>query len=282
MTAVRRADAWLFGAETGERARTVEVGLAVLLALRLALSPFRDLAGLPAGLYRPPWFLTGLHTIPSSGTILVLQIVGVVAALIVLGPPGTTRRVGFAVAWVCLVLLAGFRDSRGKIMHNDVLLIWSCVPFLFAAADLRFRDRTPSSRAGWPVRVSMTFVAFAYFFAGVAKLRRSGPAWVFSDNTQWVLRWGADVSARAYWPDFTRWVADQPALALGSAAVTLGLELTFPVVLFSARLRPFYAWGAVILHVATAALLGYDYWLWAAVDLVVLVDWSRLLRRVAP
>jgi hypothetical protein len=279
MNTLRKAEAWLFGPETGERARIVEVGLAVLLALRLALSPFRAMSGLPAGLFRPPWFLTGLETIPSTGTILVLQVIGVIAALVVLGPPGWWRRVGFAVAWVALLVLAGFRDSRGKIMHNDVLLIWACVPFLFAAVDLSLRDRRPSSRAGWPVRVAMTFVALAYFFAGWAKVRRSGPGWAFSDNVQWVLRWGADVSARAYWPEFTRWVANQPLLAYGSGLATLAVELTFPVVLFVARLRPFYALAGVAIHVSTAALLGYDYWLWAAVDLIVLVDW-RQLRRV--
>jgi hypothetical protein len=279
VTPLRRAVGWLFGPETGERARTVEASLAVLIALRIALSPFRDLSGLPAGLYRPPFFLTGLHTIPSSGTILVLQVVGLLGALVVLGPPGRARRVGFAVAWLCLLVLAGFRDSRGKIMHNDLLLLWAAAPFLLAAADLRLRDRQASSRAGWPVRVSMTLVAFVYFFAGWAKVRRSGPGWAFSDNVQWVLRWGADTTARAPWPDFTLWVADHRVLALVGSVGTLGLELTFPIVLFSARLRPLYAAGAVALHVSTAALLGYDYWLWAAVDLVVLVDWPRLVRR---
>jgi hypothetical protein len=277
---LRAALGWLDGAEPAERARFVEAGLAILLGLRLALSPYRALSGLPASLYEPPPFLSWLDTIPSTGTITVLQVVGVAGAVAAVATRGPWRRAGFVVAWTCLLFLAGFRDSRGKIMHNDLLLLWACVPFLFAAADLAWRDRTPSRRAGWPVRLSLVFVALTYFFAGWAKLRRSGPAWVASDNVTWVLRWAAaDRSGLSPWPELTRWVADQHVLTVGSAAVTLALELTFPVVLFVARLRPLYAAGAVALHVFTIVLLGFDYWLWIGVVLVVLIDWPALLER---
>ena len=270
---------WLSGPEPIDRARFLEVALAVLIGLRVALGPFRALSGLPASLYEPPFFLAWLDTIPSSSTIAAVQVVGVLGALAVLLPTGPWRRVGFVVAWVCLLTLAGFRDSRGKIMHNDLLLVWAAVPFLFASVDLAFRNRTPSRRAGWPVRLSLTFVALTYFFAGWAKVRRSGPAWAFSDNVTWVMRWGADISARAPWPELTRWVADHPVLTYTSALFTLLMELTFPVVLFRAGLRPLYAAGSVALHAFTALLLGYDYWLWAAVAVVVLVDWPGLLDR---
>jgi len=276
---LRRAWSWLDGVEPVERARFVEVGLATLLGLRLALSPFRALADLPPSLFAPPPFLTWLSEMPSVGTITVVQVVGVAGAVAAIAGRGLWRRAGFVIAWTCLLFLAGLRDSRGKLMHNDLLLLWACVPWLFAAADLAWRDRTPSRRAGWPLRLSLTFVALVYFFAGWSKLRRSGPGWAFSDNGSWVLRWATDTAGRAPWPELNRWIADHSIVAVGTTAISLLIELTFPVVLAVARLRPLYAAGAVALHVSTAALLGLDYWLWVGVDLVVLVDWPGLLAR---
>ena len=47
---------------------------------------------------------------------------------------------GLTVAWVAYLVLAGFHDSRGKIMHDDVLLL-ATVPFLAAPLAVHRRDR---------------------------------------------------------------------------------------------------------------------------------------------
>ena len=36
------------------------------------------------------------------------------------------------LAWGCYLVLAGLFGSRGKVMHNDLLLLWTAVPFLQA------------------------------------------------------------------------------------------------------------------------------------------------------
>jgi hypothetical protein len=175
------------------------------------------------------------------------------------------------VAWACLMVLAGLRASRGKVLHNDVLLLLACVPFL--AAPRVDDDRERSERYGWPIRTAMVVVAGAYFFAGLQKLLQSGLAWVTSDNVQNVLT-VASRSGRVMFPEVAELLSRQPAAAHVLGATILLLEVTFPVVLFSARARPFYAAAAALFHAGTWLLLGIDYWLWAAVTPLVLVDWT--------
>jgi len=269
---------WLWGAEEARRVRLVEIGLAVLLGARIVLSPFRGLADQPDALFRPVFFWAWSDGMPPVGAIVALQAIGAVAAGCVLTTRGPSRRIGFALAWLCLLLLAGLRASQGKIMHNDLLLIFACIPFLFAPADLALDDRRPSPRWGWTLRVALVIISAAYFLAGWAKLTRSGPAWVFSDNMQWALR-GAGVSGKAPFPELSHWVADQPWSALGTAAFIMGLELCFPVILFWPRSRPLFALGAIVLHALTWVLLGLDYWTWAAVVPLLLIDWPHTLAR---
>lgn len=277
MTVVRRVDAWLFAPGPAERLVAVQLGLAVLVGLRVALGPYPALAGQPPALFRPLSFLRVLDGMPPLGVILAVQVVGVVAAALAVAGAGRGRRGAFAVAWASLLFLAGLRTSLGKILHNDVVLLLAAVPFLAAPADAR-PGAGRSARFGWPVRTALVVVAGAYFFAGLAKMRNSGLAWVTSDNLRFVM-YEAAGSGRAFTDRLAAAVAGVPWLATLAAAAILTLELTFPVVLWVRRARPLYAGAAVALHVLTWVTLGIDYWLWAAVVLLVLPDWSPLLLR---
>ena len=254
-----------------------QVALAAVIGLRIALGPYLDLAGQPPALFRPVWFLRALDAMPGVAAIVVLQVVGTVAAA--LAVVGWRRRAGFPVAWACLLVLAGLRSSRGKFLHNDALLLLAAVPFLLAPA-VRWRDQARSVRFGWPVHTATVVVAGAYFFSGLAKVLHSGPAWVFTDNLRYVLYQAAD-GGKVHFPDLTTWLADQAGLAHWLAAGVLLFELTFAG---GAPRRPgalstAYAAGAVALHAGTWLALGLDYWAWAAVVAVVLVDWSPVVER---
>lgn len=121
-------------------------------------------------------------------------------------------------------------------------------------------------------------VAGAYFFAGLAKLVSSGPAWVTSDNLRWALYASGD-------SDLALFLADRPWLAHALAAGTLLLELGFPLVL----LRPRTAWvfvpGVVLLHAGIWMAMGLDYSAQAATAVVVFTNWPLLVaamrRRLA-
>ncbi|MGH9025178.1 MAG: hypothetical protein ACRDWD_03535 [Acidimicrobiia bacterium] len=275
---LRRLDDALSGPESGARLLVVWTGLAVLIALRVALGPYWQLAGQPPALFRPVPFLRWLDSMPALGVIVAIQVVG--TALAVASALGWRRRLVFILAWVCFLLLAGMRASRGKILHNDLVLLFASVPFLAAPEDVRYSDGTPNRRFGWPVRSALAVIALSYFLTGYWKLRNSGLDWVTSDNLRWVLWWGpATAESRVDW--IAEFVAQRPWLSHLGAAGILGFELLFPVVLFWPRIRPLFAVGAVVFHAGTYLVLGLDYWSYAAVAVLLLVDWPRVWLRVA-
>jgi hypothetical protein len=120
----------------------------------------------------------------------------------------------------------------------------------------------------------MVIIALVYFFAGYHKLRRSGLGWVFGDNMRYVMLWGPRIGSPA-WGGLARTVGENIWLARGSAAFILGLEISFPMILFVRRLRPVYAIATMLLHIGTWFLLGLDYWAWALVVPLVLIDWPE-------
>jgi hypothetical protein len=267
-------DRWLFAPGTNHRAAIVRRGLAITIALRAALGPFRELAGQPASLFRPPPLLTWLPSMPPAGVLFAVQALAVIAAVCVLAD----RRpaVAFAVGWASLLFLAGCKDSLGKILHNDVLLLLTCVPVLLVPAAARVRDRTRTSRAGVPVRAAMVVIALAYFTAGVEKLAVSGLSWVTSDNMRWVMYQAAS-SERMWFRSFPIFVADRAWLSHLVAAGILVTELSAPLILVSRRFRTVFVGLAVALHLGTWLTLGLDYWAWILTVAVVLADWDRLL-----
>jgi hypothetical protein len=274
VNAVRAIDRWLFAPNTTERLRRVRTMLALLVAARLALSPFRALADVPDALFVPVSGLVPIRSVPPVGVIVAVQVVGVGAAL--LAATGRRPRMTLAVAWLALLALAGLRSSLGKILHNDVLLLLAVLPFL-AAPDTDDEEEV----SGWPVRTAMVLVALTYWYIGAQKLVHSGVAWVTSDNMRWIL-YSAAADGRALSREPALFIADRPWLATTSAAFLLGLELAFPVALFWRRARPALVAAAVLLHAGTWVLLGLDYWLWIAVVVVLFLVGEPLRPAVAP
>jgi len=250
--------------------------LAGVMTARIALGPYRALADQPDALFHPPSFLGFLDGMPPAGVIAGLQVAGSVAGLLAVA--GRRRRVTFAVAWLMLLVLAGLRASRGKIQHNDVLLLLTAVPFLAATASTRARDDRVGEDYGWPVRAGMVVVAVGYFWSGVAKVLSSGAAWALSDNMSNVL-YDAARGPKSHAAALARGIADHGTLARSIAAATLLFELAFPLVLRFVRLRPFAVGGSLLLHGAIFVLLGLDYSAWVGAVTAVFVDWQRVARR---
>jgi hypothetical protein len=267
----------LWGPETGGRLAFTHIALSVLLGLRIVTGPYWRLAELPDALFDPVPIVGFLPGMPPLWVIVALQVVGAAAA--VLAALRWRPRLTFAVAWVCYLLLAGLFGSRGKVMHNDLLLIWVSAVFLLAPTNVDVRNRTVTRSSGWPVRVGMTVAALIYFLAGYHKLRRSGIDWAIGDNFRYIMLWGPTYG-RAQWETLARWIGEHLWAAKLSSASLLAFELSFPVVLWVRWLRPFYVLGAVVLHGLTWLLLGLDYWGWAATVAIVFVDWPALFDRL--
>ena len=265
---------WLFAPLAARHVHRVRTVLALLIAARLLLSPFRALARVPDSLFVPISGLVPFRSPPSVGVIVAVQVIGVVAA--VLAATGRRPRITMPIAWLALLALAGLRSSLGKILHNDVLLLLAAFPFLAAP---EAEDDEPVS--GWPVRTAIVMIALAYWIIGVQKLVHSGIDWVTGPNMRWIL-YSAASEGRAFSREPALFIADRPWLATASAAFLLGLELLFPLVLFVRRARPAIVLGALALHAGTWVLLGLDYWLWAAVVAVVFLLGEPLRPEAAP
>lgn len=271
---MRRVERFLFPAASAERLAALRIGLCAILAGRLATGPYTELAGQPRELFRPISFMELLPAMPPEPVVAALQAIGVVAA--VSAVVGLRARVSLPAAWACAVFLNGMLASTGKVVHNDLVLLLCLVPLLAArSADAWSLDarRAAQDRAGltsrlhgWPLRTAAIVVAGAYFFAGVAKLVNSGPAWVTSDNLRWALYASGD-------SDLALFIADRPWLAHALAAGTLLLELGFPLVLLWPRAAWIFVPGAVLFHLGIWLALGLDYSAQAATVVVVFVNW---------
>jgi hypothetical protein len=271
-----RTDHFLFGEESAGRVRATRAGLALVIGLRVALGPYRGLADQPAALFRPVWFLQVLDAIPPVEVILAVQVVGTVAAVLVV--VGWRERGTLLLAWGSLLFLAGLRASRGKIQHNDVLLLLVGVAFLLAPIGQRLLDQRRSKVNGWPIRTALAVVAIVYFLTGFQKVVTSGPAWVLSDNLRNVM-YTAPFSGRAPTDSVALFIADHAWLAHLAAGATLAIELGFISILVWPRVRPLFVIAAVALHTSIWLTHGLDYAAWAAVVVVVLIDWSAVLDR---
>jgi hypothetical protein len=271
-----RFRAWLFSPGSELQLTAVVTGLAALIGLQLAFFPWSELAQLPRALFRPVPVLFFLHSMPPAGVIVAIQIAGVAAAALAVA--GWRRRSTLALAWLAYFGLAALRASRGKIQHNDLLLLIGCVPFLVAPATRWLHRATTrqSARWGWPIHTALTFVAGAYFFTGLRKLTVSGVAWVTSDNMRWILYAGANGKAKV--PEAALFIADRPWLAHLAAAAVMGFELAFPFLLLHRRARPAIVALAFAFHGGTWLTLGLDYWKYAFVVTLLLVDWEPLVR----
>lgn len=270
MTAlIARVDRALLAAGPARRLIEVRTLLAVAMGVQLVVRPWRQLVDRPPQLFDPVAVVAWLSAPPSPRTVVAVQCVGLVAAVVTvlrLAP-----RAGFAVAWAAYVFLAAVWGSSGKVMHNDVLLITVAFPLVFAPAPTRAESDSVDVRWGWGPRASLAALAAVYFATGYQKLRHSGLAWVFSDNMSWVLRQGTSVFGH----HLNQVVADQPALTRALAAGALALELAAPVLLSIRRTRPLFVLGALLMHASIWLFLGLDYSPWVLASAAVALPLSR-------
>lgn len=275
-TAFDRLDRWLFAPGPAGRVRTMRALLAVAIGVRLATGSHRGLAGQPAELFRPVWFLQWLGEMPPAAVLGAIQVIGVLgAALAVIG---WRERGTFLAAWCSLLVLAALQASRGKVRHNDLPLLLVAGVVAAAPVGLQALDRRRSPAWGWPVRTSLLVVVGAYFLSGFHKVVSSGPAWVLSDNLRNVM-YAAPLSGRAPTDAVALFIADRPWLAHLAALATLVVELGAVVVLVRPRIRPAYLAAVTVLHGSIYLTHGLDYSMWVATSAIVLVDWSAVLHR---
>lgn len=245
---------------------TARLALAVVVGLRLALSPFTAVVGQPEPLWHPRGIGQVFATPPPVGLIVALQALGVAGAA---GYVWRRRLTPLVLAWACLLLLAAVRTSLGKILHNDVLLVLVAGPLLLAGAE----PDDDAARTG--LDSAAAIVLLSYFCAGWWKLLRSGLDWATSDNLRWALAGGR---GGARWRALSDWLIAHPAVCIALAMALLALELVAALVWLRPSVAPFFVAAAGLMHAATWLVLGLDYWAHLAAMALVLVPWARMRR----
>jgi len=298
---------------------TVRVALAVVLGLRLALSPFAAAVGQPDVLWRPRGTGLVFSSPPPVALVVALQVVGAAGAALFLR---RRRLAPLVVAWGCLLLLAGLRTSLGKILHNDVLLLLAAGPLLLAGnippesePDRRLHgssepaepdrrstgsagaaepDRllTPprhwwyrSPRAGGPIAEKDARTALDASAAIVLVSYLSAGWWkLVRSGPAWAfsdnLRWSlAAGRGGSNAPALTRWLIDHPPVCVALACGLLAVEVGAPLVWLRPRLVPWFVAATTLMHAGTWLVFGLDYWAHLATVVLVLLPWARMRTR---
>ena len=277
--AVTALDAWIFVPGPAGRVRTMRLLLAALIALRVALGPYRGLAGQPAALFRPVWFLSWLPNMPSVEVIVAAA-----------GRGHRRRRAGGP-------RVAGAGDLPRRVDEPPRARRTAGEPGQGDAqrraapprrggdrarpVGVRALDRRRRADGGWPVQTALLVVGGAYFLTGFQKLVASGPAWVLSDNLRNVMYRAAE-TGKAPTDAVALFIADRPLVAHLVALATITVELSALAILRWARLRPWFLLAITVMHVGIYLTHGLDYWAWIATTAIVLVDWSAVAARRLP
>jgi hypothetical protein len=195
---------------------------------------------------------------------------------------GVWTRPALAVMTAAAFYLFAISQLTGAVWH-DMHLLW--MGALLAASpcdealayDRRGEPaREDSTRYGLPLFFARLLLGCVYFFPGFHKVATSGLAWALSDNLRNQLWWKwAEHAASGAQP---LRVDRVPGLLQAGGLFVLAFELSFPVLVFSRRARPWLALAGVVFHLLAGALFRIPFVsLWALY--VVLVD-PRAIRRL--
>ena len=202
-----------------------------------------------------------------------------------LGAMGCFTRVSLVVfAWSQWVILSWIY-SGGLLIHPEALITialaaLACSPSGAALSiDSRWRRSKGSMSpwAAWPLLLMRWLLVLAYLSAAASKLAASGLDWV----NGYTLQYFTFLKGMALDRGTGVWISEQHTLSRLLSAVTLGFELSSPVLL----VRPRLAWlwlpiGAAI-HTGIYLSVGAPFFQFIALYVVFLPALRKEGRRVA-
>jgi hypothetical protein len=136
-----------------------------------------------------------------------------------------------------------------------------------------------AGEAGWGLRLARLFLAQVYFFAGWSKLVRVGFDWISADNIRLWLLVLNEQDQVAVFRTLGPWLAERPGLCLWAAALTVAVELAFPLAVFVPRTRAFLVMAVAAMHIGVLFAMNIAFL--NVPQLLVFVDWKGARRRLA-
>lgn len=249
---------------------------------------------MPSGLQFAPWGMSALLPhLPIDATWATIA--GVL--LLVFSTTGFVGIFSRTSALACALFgfyALGIPHFYGKVNHNHhllwfatILAVSPCGDFLaldavisaWKRADRGITDPFPPSKAyALPLRFVMLLMGVIYFFPGFWKLWQSGFDWFLTDNLRHQLYLFWTWSFDGLWLPAFR--IDQHALLCRTAAAaTVLFELSFIVLMFSARLRMLAALEGLVFQASTNEFMRISF-LSLRVCYVALFDWVSILGSV--
>ena len=213
---------------------------------------------------------------------------------LVLSCLGLFSRPSMAVAAVLGTYLLGLPHNFGQTYHFDAVLVLAFWILAFSRAGdawsldhlirtARNEDAAPlpdSPEYTWPVQLILTALSLVFFAAGVAKIWTSGLEWVMSDHMAILLRRVqyhiSDADPLVNWGSH---IAELPLAARLMAAGTIVVETSYPLSLFSRRLRVPLVLGGMSLIIGIRMLMGPTFEQFLVIN-VFWVPWDRVGERL--
>lgn len=257
---------------------------------------FAPWADVSRAFWQPIWVFEKFHIPVLPGSALFAgEVVWKIA--LALACVGLLTRFSTATAFILGVYLIGLRHNWGKTSHDDAAPVWIMLILALSrcgdavSLDALFRRRrsaTGDARTGealplesgeyrWPIRTVWLVLSMVFFNSAIAKLRRSGFDWAFSDNLSVLM-----VRLNYFNNPATDWglrLANIRGFGQLMGVSALAVELFFPLVLFSRIARWILVPGAFLMQLGNKFLLGVDFTVFMFAY-VFFIDWGWLLARV--
>jgi predicted DCC family thiol-disulfide oxidoreductase YuxK len=252
---------------------------------------FNEWGGVSSVFWKPIWLFRTLH-LPLLSTEAISVMDAAWKISLVMAAMGLFTRFSTAVSFVLCIYLFGLPNNFGKTHHLEIMLLWAFLIMTFSrCGDSWSIDRlikTARTGAGpesrkisgeytWPIRLIWVVMAMIYFEAGFSKLRHSGTDWVFGSAMTFFLQRAqyhvTDAEPLANWG---LWIARHEWASHLLAGMGLSLELSYPLALFSRRLRWIIMPSGMMMQFGIAVLMGPNFYqmmlcqlLWLPLDQIV-------------
>lgn len=289
---VERWNRFWFDPTTSDNLGLCRIFFYGLLLVYYAPVSYDGWAAIPRSFFVPTWPFERLH-IPILPDPAMALAAAVWKASLVLACVGFCTRLTTALAFVLGAYLIGVPYNFGKTEHMTALVVFALAFLALSwsgnawSVDALIRRRfrglgetlVASGEYRWPVRAVWVTMALVFFAAGMAKVIKGGPAWVFSEHFE------ISLVQRFYDPNppdvrLGLWVARHPWLARTMAAGSLAGELLFPLALFSRRARRVLPAALLLMQLGIGVVM--NVWFWTFMYCYLFwVPWDRFLTRRA-
>ena len=253
---------------------------------------FRDWGGVSGVFWMPMSSFKHLRLEQlSSGAILLVQ--SIWKTSLFLSCIGLLTPLSTAAAFICGFYLLGLPNNFGLSKHPQTIVVIAFgVMALSRCGDALSMDRLvrrarykrspapapcQSGEYTWPVKTVWFMFSMIFLAAGLSKLRKSGLDWIFTDNLRCML-----LSVNYHIDDIDPLVswginfAGHPWFCELLALVTVVLEVSYPLTLFSKRLRWVLVPCMFMMQGAIRIVLGPNFAQYLICNLFW-VPWDRLL-----